>query len=366
MRGFDTIASYARGMLVVFGVGCQHHAASAPACIDGSWFSVCFDTFPRQDLALAGTIETDTDARCEVQAQGDGGPDVCLIAATMIEVTSPLRPSGSRPLVLAAEQDVTVEALIDLDGGEKDAAAGANSGPCTTVASDMNGGGGGGGFAADGAAGGRGQDYQFSPAGSGPDSPVSVSFIRGGCDGASAGAGGSAIAGGTAGGAIYILAGNVIDVTADGEITAGGGGGRGGGAPGGGGFGDCGGGGGASGGLLAFDAPSVSVEGAVFATGGGGGGGGAGGYGFFPGSIGDAGQTGTLSGGAGGTAGQGGGDGGSGGGGSLPALSGESAPASGYIVEAGGGGGGGSEGVIVIHAMTTSITGQVSPAPVLR
>lgn len=314
----------------------------------GALFTPCFATLPTMDVILVGSIDTGTSNLCSVQKQS-GGPDVCVVAGKTVTVQGNLRATGTRPLVLAAVTDLTVSAMIDLTGGTP-GAAGASTGDCLGTAAGGDdgqspGGGGGGALGAPSASGGMG--YAGATGGAGTGLIATPTFVRGGCNGAKGGAKGSVAggAGGGGGGALYLIAGNSIDVQGGGTIAAPGGGGAGGLS------GGAGGGGGASGGLVGLDAPGVFVDGTIYANGGGGGGG------AGIGGAGSMGQTGTLGNAAGGPPAGGGGNGGNGGVGTAAAGTG-SMPASN---DCGGGGGGGSIGIVWMNYSTAGVTGSIVP-----
>ncbi len=336
---------------------------SATMCIagTGSLIKPCFVTLPTGTVNLTGTINTDSDSRCVVQKQ-TGGPDVCMIGGNDLNVTAMLRAIGSRPLVLVAVHDLTVSAVLDVSGDATMPAAGANTGNCIGTgpgAASMGspGGGGGGGFGATGAAGGNGANGAIGGAAGTTSMPT---FVRGGCDGGTGGMNGNLLggAGGGAGGSVYLVAGNSIEIASGGAVAAGGGGGAAGGAAPGSGKGG-GGGGGASGGLVGLDAPTVGVDGNVWATGGGGGGG------ATNTATGVAGATGNASNTAGGQGGGGGGgNGGNGGLNNVPPLAANGQPATctpSGSVYCGGGGGGGGVGVVWLNATNAVVTATIAP-----
>lgn len=289
---------------------------------------------------------------------------------------------GPKPLLVVSWSTITIGAGAVLDAGSHRAAvsgnvrvpavlgAGANQGCASEVGkngSDASfprgfggsGGGGGGSFGAAGGRGGLGGLAGSAPGGAG-GSAVAAAAFRGGCPGGASGAAGAVAtspsssatraAAGAGGGAIRLVARGAIEVV--GAISASGAGGAGGPMN-----SWCGGGGGGSGGYIGFEAPSVSLRGAVTANGGGGGSGG------FSNTAGNDGADGTAtalaaSGGAivsvdcdgSGTAMPAGGAGGAGGAigqaGSTAALGGGTgADTSGCV--GGGGGGGGGVGYIV-------------------
>jgi hypothetical protein len=189
-----------------------------------------------------------------------------------------LRAIGSHGFGIIATDSITIGAgaLIDVsDNGAGARTALCENGP-TKGENDTGGaaGGGGAGFAAAGGPGGDGNsDAAFGlisdggregAALSAPDGP------RGGCPGAPGGDGNEVGGnGGRGGGAVWLAAGNRIDIVDGGGINAGG-------AGGGGGIrtesqGDAGGGGGGSGGVIWIEAPRVRSAGFLAANGGGGG-----------------------------------------------------------------------------------------------
>lgn len=321
-------------------------------------FHPCFVALPTNDATLQGTIDTDVCAMGTKQSQGPGMPEVCVIAGKTVMVNAPLRANGSRPLVIAAVTDITVSSMIDIAGGASLPAAGANPLQCSGTtpggaATNGGGGGGGGAFAASSGGGGIGFGTGGTQ-GNGTGAAAKLMFVRGGCSGGAGGDGGAGTGGtaGTAGGALYLVAGNSVDVSSGATIAAAGGGGGGGGmdsANGGGG-----GGGGASGGLIAIEAPTLGINGVLYANAGGGGG-----AGSFSGA-GQPGQRGTLSTAAGGAgAGATAGNGASGGVDTMAAAVG----GNGFSNGGGGGGGGGSIGIVWLNYMFADTSGSsISPA----
>jgi hypothetical protein len=324
------------------------------ACISDptiTLFKPCFATLPTMDVQLQGTIDTDMCAMGTKQSQGSGKPMLCVIAGKTVTVPTPgVRANGSLPLVIAAVTDITVSAMIDVSGGKSLPAAGAQSCSPPTAGSDGAGAGGGGGGAG-GAFGGAsaGGGSAGGMGGSGTGGIGKLMSVRGGCNGSAGGNGntGSAGAAGSGGGAIYLVAGNSVTINASATLSAAGGGG------GGGGIGGGGGGGGASGGLIAIEAPTLGVNGVLYANGGGGGGGGA------STAAGSPGNTGTLSTAAGGAGASG--IGGNGGNGGVDAAA--SVVGGGPAGSGGGGGGGGSTGIIWFNYMFADTSGSsISPA----
>ena len=259
--------------------------------------------------------------------------------------------AGDRPLLVFARTLLSVEGLLDVASRAATPGvvpAGATI-PCPDAmgASSISGGGGGAGgsFGTAGGPGGAGNDAS----GGTPSGLVVPLFVRAGCAGSAGGSGSQAGgAGGKPGGAVYLMSPTMIDVVSSGTINASGAG-----APGGAGGG--GGGGGGSGGMIVFDAPSLQIQGRVFALGGGGGSGatqtgGPGGEALGPGNYASGGIDGTGFGGAGGRGAAAG-----------PNGDGENGFAAGGGTS-GGGGGGGGVGVIKISSPLLS-GGNIDPMP---
>lgn len=326
---------------------------SAPWCFDAGIVRGCVSPGPARDLILpTTTLDTVTSPSCSASIQ-----DYCVIAGTSIEIEGVLRATGARPLVLAATTSIAVHALIDV-GSHRDSGPGAGADPaeCTTGASPTtaagtSGGGAGGTFTRRGGHGGDGAAAMNSGGlAVDPVLPASVTQLRGGCPG-QPGAGASQPPGGHGGGAVFLYAGNTIDLEA--TIDAGGQGGSG--AP----KLSQGGGGGGSGGMIAFRAPTIitGAKALVFATGGGGG------EASTHTNIGNAGadasSAAAAAGGSGGTTN--GGHGGAGSTGSPTAGVNDGTDGSGTTDLGGGGGGGGGAGLIKGPAALAS---QAAPAPV--
>jgi len=345
-------------------------------CTPG-FVDLCGQPPPTDALDITGpdTIDTDTDPRC-VTVMQIGGPSVCLVHATTVNigVGGSLTATGSRPLAIAAATTMTVGGAIDVSsrpGGTRGPAADDSS--CTFDAIpelDAGGsaGGAGGGLGFRGGSGGigdtntngGGSDGVADPGRSGP--PVNPTVLRGGCRGqvgadspTTSGAVGGA--GGSSGGALYLYAGERIEITGTIRATGlGGGGGE---------MRDTvtgtGGGGGGSGGLVVIESATIVVSGQISANGGGGGEGGVlvcgGSCVIHNGASGTRGAMGTTPAPGGDSTGLSSGApvGGNGGAGSTPATAG------GDCVAGGGGGGGGSGVIRLLGA--TSLSGIISPPP---
>src|SRR5262245_63316843 len=100
---------------------------------------------------LGGTLNTDSASDCSQIITTDAG-EVCAITADILSVTSDLRATGSRPLMLVSLGDLSVSATIDVSsrsGAGGSSGAGADSPLCAPsspgVSDGMGAGGGGGG-----------------------------------------------------------------------------------------------------------------------------------------------------------------------------------------------------------------------------
>lgn len=305
-------------------------------------------------LSESTTIETLSSSACGTATNTSR---YCVIAGTTISIDGSLRAVGLKPLVLIASSSIAVKPLARIDvsshhGATLEYGAGGGEATCGSgtppaPAAGTVGGGAGGSFAGFGGRGGAGGN---GGAGGTPnDVVIALSELRGGCDGQQGNGPGIAKGSkGPGGGAVYLIAGNEIDVS--GEINASGG------AGGGGGSAACAGGGGAgSGGMIALDAPRIMVSGTLIANGGGGG------EGSEQGQLGNDGTEPTnvteAAGGRGGAVG-----GGDGGNGSAGPAAGHGANGSdGANVTGCGGGGGGGAGIIKVPGGAT-LGARVSPA----
>jgi len=320
---------------------------------------VCFAPSMHPPLILPTTIDTDTS--CPRELLQAGGPAICVFIGQSITVPAAgTTVSGTRALMLAASGSITVEGDLEV-GSVQEGRVGPAANPlapaCTVPTpggnstNDGGGGGAGGSFGSIGANGAAGRDGggAGNPGIASPI-PTPIAGLRGGCPGSAGGRGDGSVAAdigiaGSGGGAVYLVAGTTITITA--EINASGAGGSGANGN------KSGGGGGGSGGMIILEAGTTLVidsGGEVFANGGGGG------EGTIIGAATD-GQESTAynDAGNGGAAGGGGGDGGAGAFQTTPAGTGNVA-GGGPGTEAGGGAGGGGLGVIRTKAV--SITGN--------
>ena len=249
-------------------------AGPPPSCAGTGRDLVCLVAPPSSTVAISAdtAIDTGTSSMCAQTAAVSSG--YCVIAATDLTVSAKLGATGARPLILLASHTIHVTTTGTVDVGSHGGQAGAGADPvaCPSIAASSSffaTGGTGGSFVGLGGRGGGG--------GSAPGAAAAtIDQIRGGCAGQNGivffGGGDAFGPGGHGGGAVYLIAGDSIDVS--GEVLATGQGGGGGPmVPGAGEAGGSGGGGGA-GGMIGLDAPSVTASGLLLASGGGGGGGG--------------------------------------------------------------------------------------------
>jgi len=225
--------------------------------------ATCFDAPLVKTAMLAGSFDTDSSPSCAGNVMS--GPAGCVIAGSQIVTTGDVSVTGSRPLVVIADE-LTVDSLLDVASH-----VGGKTGPgadidCRDGTQPTGlGGGAGGSF---GGTGGAGADSGSNGHGGIPGEPIKPTTIRGGCAGQAADGG----AEGAGGGGVLIVA-NTVNI--NGVINASGAGAA---AA----IGLAGAGGGA-GGMIAIDAATIHNNGVIMANGGGGGG--AGGAGADPDSA---------------------------------------------------------------------------------
>lgn len=340
--------------------GAQSAGNDVPVCVGASPFSICLARAPRDPLRPAGplVIDTSTSPMC---AEVTSGGDNCVVAATVIELSSSLTAVGTRPLVLLALDSMTLLSQIDVgshQGIPVRIGAGADSTECMSAAVPQHlAGGAGGSFVGIGGRGGI-SNADGSVGGAAGATVTGVTRLRGGCPGQS-GDGPQPGSGGHGGGAALVIAGKAVVFGPLASINASGTGGGGGGSVGGGELSlGSGGGGGGSGGMIVIDAPLVMAAPTTTLIANGGGGG--------EGSDASAGSAGAdpsqLAAALGGGGSSGAGDGGSGSAGSA-AGPGRPGRTSGALFGGGGGGGGGA-GLIKLPA-TADVEIQSSPAVTL-
>ncbi|MFO8071206.1 MAG: hypothetical protein R6V85_04950 [Polyangia bacterium] len=215
------------------------------------------------ELGEAGCTSDDSSWEYFELEQSDGSLIGVFAARNIrVEQTIDLRAHGSLPIALVATGEVTIAGV--LDGGPNlltDGMSGGFDSPDVTDSShEGNGPGGGEAGAEDHGGGGGSYCGAGGQGGNGEDSGAVYGHAElvpliGGSSGGN-------IFSGAGGGALQIVAGEKIRITASGAITVPGGGGQWG--------------GGGSGGAVLLEAPSVIVDGTVAANGGGGSGGGSG------------------------------------------------------------------------------------------
>jgi hypothetical protein len=352
---------------------CEHHAGdhaycawldagidsppdASALCVGEAPFAVCVDP-PAGPVMLMGDFDSDLSTSCAATQpptwKAGNHPDACFVAGTTIAVTN-VTAHGGRPLVLVASDTITVTALdVSSRNGQTTFGAGYDVTQCaafpqTPVASTSGGGGGAGGtlYGAQGGTGGKG--WSGNSQGGTPATAVTTPMtLHGGCPGQDGALGSTVTApGGPGGGAVYLVAGNELDLTTA-TLQASGAGGNGGANQGGGG-------GGGAGGMIILHAPVIGASGATIIANGGGGGGGGATTTTLPGADPSSTTPGVPA--AGAMPGGGGGFGGAG-------FAGSNVAQAGTQGSAGGGGGGGGGGYIETnHVLSTQ---SVSPAAVV-
>lgn len=312
----------------------------------GSFKMVCIGIVPAPTLDVGGSallaINTDTSSQCLAPAAGSTVTSGCILAAANIYINGTIRATGSKPLILIATTQISVNggALIDVASRVAEQGAGGRT-SCSGGGPGGNAGGSGGSF---GTRGGIGGSSGGSTSGT-PGGVTALQNLVGGCPGV---AGGGLVANhgaaGLGGGAVLVIS---PSINMNGKINASGGGG------GGGVLVDGGGGGGGSGGVIVFDTANLTFNGGshLFAQGGGGG------EGASLTTAGAAGATASAV----NTAALGGrntnNDGGDGGDGAV-----SSDASSGGSGDDSGGGGGGGAGHIYTTDTTFNNNGQSAPA----
>jgi hypothetical protein len=243
----------------------------AQACFGTGLLHICLQATPIDPLAINSltVINTDTSQMCEAVKSGG---NYCVLAGTTITISAKLRAAGTRPLVLLASDSITItmpNGLVDVgshNGANPETGAGGDPAACVAGAMPgTSGGGAGGSFIGKGGTGGGGGTSGGVDGGGGGGAAAvvtEVTELRGGCAGQDGDAGTKGLKG-HGGGAVFLVAGNKIDV--QGGINAAGEGG----GPGV--TGSAGGGGGGAGGMIGFDAPMIAASGLILASGGGGG-----------------------------------------------------------------------------------------------
>ncbi len=339
-----------------------------PGCYGGHLgVTLCNSDAPLGTYNPLTGIDTTTGIGCTAVKN-----NFCVVAAQNVDFNQDVAVYGGRPIIFFASGTLTVEPGVLIDVASKyGALPGPGSNPLACSAA-INGGAEDGTYGAGGGAGGTlrggggvgGNGASSNGTGSNgaqPDTPLAgVSALRGGCRGGDGGGCTSFTSGGiggNGGGAVYFLAGQLLEMK--GMVNASGAGG---------GPGEttsaCGGGGGGSGGLIVLDAPMVTFDNAVLLASGGGGGGS---YNSGAASSGsDPAITAPRAAALGGTGDPGGsGDGGNGSSqSSLPGLSGVAgARSTGFT---GGGGGGGGAGFIWDYCHNNSYTGTNTMVPDLQ
>lgn len=294
-------------------------------------------------------FNTDSDANCANFSQG-AGPEICVVRAKTIAVSSTMNVTGLRALALVADASLLVDGTLDVSAHGAVSGAGGGFRSSGAVATSTKGGG-GAGFATNGGAGGN----AVGTGGGTATDPLSLAVFQGGPQAAPGAGFGLNPDGGGGGGALLLIACRG-SVTTTGIINAGGGGGE----P----AHDTvigptvaqsnGGGGGGAGGYVVIQGLTLNIGGNLFANGGGAGGGNS--VNDSSGASGADGTTSTMpaSGGSGNGAGSKGGNGG------AKAIT----PTSGGDTSGGvapAGGGGGSAGVLQL-CTPTGVAPVVQPS----
>lgn len=217
-------------------------------CYGAAPFSVCLDSPPVGAQTLPATINTTNAALCAgAQTTGwttapQSQPAACFILKDTITVNGTVTVSGNRPLVLLGASGVTINGTIDASSNNIAGSTGpaSPSGDCDAFgqnpANDGGGAGGGAGgtFMTQGGAGGTGDGGSNVQAGTPAAAETApVPKLRAGCNGQRGGNGSSGAANasgavGRGGGAVYVVTGGTLSMTANGVINVSGSAGSGG------------------------------------------------------------------------------------------------------------------------------------------
>ncbi|HTR49455.1 MAG TPA: hypothetical protein VMJ10_02035, partial [Kofleriaceae bacterium] len=259
-------------------------------CYGSGGFTICLSALPAQAATPSGSIDTDSATDCPASYSTPSGNPWCVIAGSSVTIGATLRASGSRPLVLVSTGVLAIElpGVVDVSshigngsmapatvGAASDTGCASGSGASASVDDKSGGGGAGGSYATGGGQGGAGDTEAGGPGGATSGVPTT---LVGGCSGGYGGAGDEPASDackptpsdppGAGGGAVYLVAGDTIQL--DGVVMANGAGGgvgnqaRGGGA-----------GGGAGGLVVLWAGTAISggmiAGGSVLSTNGGGG-----------------------------------------------------------------------------------------------
>lgn len=257
----------------------------------GSILKVCFANsadVPTAPVTLPSSMATliDTDVSVLCNKANNQSGNYCVVVGTSLTLqnTQTLRSFGSKPLVLLSTGTMDIEGTVDVSSarGPDQSSAGAGANPSACVAGTLAAGAGGGYGGSFGGKGGAGETItgNTNPGAGAGGTPADAltafpTTLRGGCAGSIGGGLPSEFGtGGNGGGAIALIASQLI---LNGTINASGSGGTGGPATTSSLIGGSGGGGGGSGGMIIIDVDTTKIGGSgiVFANGGGGGAGGA-------------------------------------------------------------------------------------------
>ncbi|MDB4960227.1 MAG: retention module-containing protein [Myxococcales bacterium] len=239
-------------------------------------FAVCYDAGPTAAVVLTNTINTTSSSLCGAQPVGwsaQGQPAACVIVGTSITMPASTTVTGARPLVLAATTAINISGILDVSSRLGGSAGPASpSGSCRAFPQAPEGGDGGGAGGAGGSfmskGGNGGVGASINQEGTSPISEAArPTALRAGCHGQQgAGSGGNnSGAVGRGGGAVMLAAGGTITIS--GAINASGSGGEGG-------SDETGGSGAGTGGMIYLHAAAFSASGGVVMANGGGGAGG--------------------------------------------------------------------------------------------
>ena len=220
--------------------GSGSDADASPYCYGTAPFTVCLAGAPAGSPSLSGTVHTGSasDTMCE-----DGGYEKVMVGSVLacavtganltIDGGSILRGEGTLPLVVVASGSLVIDGTVEVSSDTSGrVGAGADPAVCTSLSTSgssnggCGGGGAGGSFGTQGGDGGQGNSIQSTVGTARAADPGPVDTLRGGCPGAPGGSGGGTPGGQrSGGGAVYLVAAG--SMTIDGAVDASGAGGEG-------------------------------------------------------------------------------------------------------------------------------------------
>src|SRR5688572_27779348 len=163
-RGYPGHMGRGQWIVVLALAGCDELAGigtPGPAqshCVIGG-LDLCLNAEPQNPLSIDADLTLNTNTDCSVVHYVPPQPSLCVIYASDVAINAKLFATGSRPLVIAATNTITITGSVDVSSyRSKSAGAAANDATCMTWSRSgiEYGGGAGGSFIGAGGAGGEG------------------------------------------------------------------------------------------------------------------------------------------------------------------------------------------------------------------